>query len=145
MSNIKAIKRFRSDVKDYRDLLRQSTGSLLDIEKNHEELSIRKSSLIKQHAVLEDVIAQYSKKPHYFDPVWRVSLDVYELGLSTDILQRRGPALNAMLDDLDYIQAKLEANPRTKIKKQTESIKNKQKNKSKEKLDNEYNINEGTG
>ena len=134
------VRKFRQDVQKYKDLLHRSTGPLLDIEKNHDQLRAMKTSLIKQYAQLEDVIAEYSKKPKYFDPVWRVALDAYELALSSDILQRRGPALDAILDDLDYILAKLESNPKRKINRQQQSIR---KAPPKTKSENEFNINEG--
>lgn len=139
MSN-KKVTRFKKELSEYRDLLHSSTGPLLNVVKNGEELRERKSSLIKQFATLEDIIAQYSKKPYYFDPVWKVSLDAYELALSTDILQRRGPALDGVLDDLDYIEAKLSLKPKKAIKKQQASIDEPLTNKNDRK---EYTINEG--
>lgn len=98
---------FRNDVKRYRDLLSSSAGPLLDIEKNHQQIEKLQSTLITQFAELEDTINQYSQRPLYIDPVWRIQVSAYDTALSRDILLRRGPALESVLNDLDYIIAKV--------------------------------------
>ena len=102
--------KFRDDLKKYRDLLRNSSGISRDIESNVDLIDRLQSSLTQQFAVLEDEIRAFSRGPMYTDPVWRVSQDAYFTALSNDILLRRGPAIEAILNDLDYVIAKYESN-----------------------------------
>lgn len=109
----KLIIEFREDLKEYRALLSDSTNALVQIVKNKDEIREMRTKLIQQYANIEDDIREYSKMPRTADPVWRILQDAYGLALSSDILQRVGPAIDAVLDDLAYVIARYEIKKNT--------------------------------
>jgi uncharacterized protein (TIGR02391 family) len=111
--------KFRDNLRQYRELLSESRDVLANINYNEPKISKLRSSLISEFAQLEDEIAKFSRHPKVADPVWRQYQDAYTLSISTDILQRVGPAIDAALDDLEYVIAKYSAPKKNNIIKQT--------------------------
>lgn len=105
---IKQINDFREEISKYRKLLLLSTDDLGDIAENHKKLPQIRTNLIKVYAGLEDELKKFGRDPHMQDPVWKNIYSAYDNALSSDILQRRGRSIDAILTDLDYILGKLQ-------------------------------------
>lgn len=99
---------FRKEVFLYENLLHESRDDMADIVMNHDEIAEKRSDLTKAYANLEKFIKIFGQNPKYHDGVWPVYLAVYETAFSSDILQRVGPCIDSVLQDLDYIIGKLE-------------------------------------
>ncbi|MEI7522491.1 MAG: TIGR02391 family protein [Candidatus Saccharibacteria bacterium] len=108
MSKAKIIK-FRDDLTEYRKLLYGSRDVLAKVDFSAPEIKKLRTSLIGQLANIEEEITKLSRHPKVADPVWRQYQDAYTLAISTDILQRVGPAIDAALDDLEYVISKYKA------------------------------------
>lgn len=98
---------FRKDVSSYETLLHESRDDMADIVRNHDKIAEKRSDLTKAYAKLEKFIKIFGQNPKYHNGVWPVYLDVYGTAFSSDILQRVGPCIDSVLQDLDYIIGKL--------------------------------------
>ena len=112
---IKEINQFREDTKKYRDLLSGSRNEFVEIIRNHKQISDMRSDLNKKYGYLEKYFYRFGRRPLGCDGVNPVKYSVYDSGLSNDILQRRGPSLDAMINDLDFIVGKLESISQSEI------------------------------
>ena len=103
------ISAFRADVQKLRDLLLSSRNSMARIVKNHEAIDELRTQLNTCYGRLEKYITRLGNRPRMSDGVHRQSYPVYSNAFSSDVLQRSGPSLDAVLQDLDYILGKLDS------------------------------------
>jgi len=104
---IEKITEFYEQLKAYRKLLSGSRDSMVQIVRNHEEIAAERSDLNRKYGSLERYIKKFGNYPMRSD-VGGGPYPVYEVGLSTDILQRRGPCIDATIQDLEFILGRLE-------------------------------------
>lgn len=104
---IQKITEFYEELRIYRGLLSKSRNSMVQIVRNHEEIAAQRSNLNKKYGSLERYIKKLGNYPMRSD-VGGGPYPVYEVGLSTDILQRRGPCIDAAIQDLEYMLGRLE-------------------------------------
>ncbi len=107
---LKKLISFKTRCKKLRKLLSESRNAVAEIVRNHEKIASLRSKLNQSYAGLEKYIKLFGKNPKLTDEVWMVAFLVYETAFSADILQRVGPSLNAVSQDLDYIIGKLRVN-----------------------------------
>lgn len=94
---------FQKLIKDYRSLLLKSRNSVNDIVENHAQIDIQRSILNRKHAGLQKYIQKFGRNPRMNDGVWNHVYSCYSNAFSADILQRVGPSIDGVLQDLDYI------------------------------------------
>jgi len=104
---VKKINAFYKELREYRDLLSVSRDGLVRIVKNHEEIGTRRSSLNRKYGAIEKYVKKFGNQPMRED-VGGGPYPVYEVALSADILQRRGPCIDTALQDLEFIMGKVE-------------------------------------
>ena len=98
----KEISEFYNGVVVYRDLLSKSYNQFVRIIKNHEELEKMRSDLSRGYGALSKYIKQIGNYPMRSD-VGGGPYPVYEIAFSKDILQRRGPCIESVIQDLEYM------------------------------------------
>lgn len=94
---------FQQMIKTYRALLLKSRDMIGDIVRNHDEIAEKRSILNREHAGLQKYIRKFGKNPRMNDGVWNLVYSCYDNAFSADILQRVGPSLDGVMQDLDYI------------------------------------------
>lgn len=104
---LKKLISFKTRCKKLKQLLSESRNAVAEIVRNHEKIASLRSKLNQSYAGLEKYIKLFGKNPELTDGVWMVAFLAYETAFSADILQRVGPSLNAVSQDLDYIIGKL--------------------------------------
>ncbi len=102
------IEEFYHQIKSYRELLSQSRDSTVQIVRNRDEINQNRSELSKKYGALSKYIKNIGNYPLRSD-VGGGPYPVYVTALSTDILQRRGPCIDAVIQDLEYILGRLES------------------------------------
>ena len=100
------ITEFYEKIKAYRSLLSNSTDSMVNIYKNIDEISKQRSNLNIIYGGLSKYIKKIGNNPMRSD-IGGGPYPIYETGLSNDILQRRGPCIDAIIQDLEYILGQL--------------------------------------
>jgi len=121
---LKQLNSFREEVDKYKSLLLSSRNDLAQIVNNKDEISKKRRLLNESFASLEATIYEVGDNPKLNDGVWPIWYSAYKMALSSDILQRVEPALDAVLTDLDYIIGKIKASEKsekTKIKTRSSS------------------------
>lgn len=93
---------FLTRVKEYRTLLSNSRDATANIVANQKEIDEIRSKLIREYGGLEAYIKTFGNDPKRSD-VGGGPYPVYKTAFSNDILQRRGPCIDAVVDDLNYI------------------------------------------
>lgn len=101
------IEDFYEALRAYRELLSQSRDAMVRIVRNGPELERMRSNLNRNYGILSKYIKRIGNYPMRSD-VGGGPYPVYEIGLSADILQRRGPCIDAAVQDLEYILGRLE-------------------------------------
>lgn len=101
------IESFYESLKAYRELLSKSRDAMVRIVRNGPELEEMRSDLNRTYGALSKYIKKLGNYPMRSD-VGGGPYPVYEIGLSADILQRRGPCIDAAIQDLEYILGRLE-------------------------------------
>lgn len=101
------IESFYEVLKAYRELLSQSRDAMVRIVRNGPELEKMRSDLNRNYGILSKYIKKLGNYPMRSD-VGGGPYPVYEIGLSADILQRRGPCIDGAIQDLEYILGRLE-------------------------------------
>lgn len=94
---------FQRMIKVYRALLLESRDMIGNITKNYDKIVEQRSVLNREHAGLHRYIRKFGKNPHMNDGVWNLVYSCYDNAFSADILQRVGPSLDGVMQDLDYI------------------------------------------
>ena len=103
-----AISEFRTRVQAYRDLMAQSRDSVMPkIVRNGRQISQMRAELNAEHGRLEKYIVKFGNNPRMSDGVNPQVYPVYSNAFSSDILLRVGPSTDAVLQDLNYINGKL--------------------------------------
>lgn len=104
----KRILNFRSNVQDFYELLGKSRSRALPkIVRNHEKIARFRTLLNSEYGKLEKFLKHFGNYPSMRDGVNAVSYPAYSNAFSGDILQRVGPSIRAVLQDLDIISGKL--------------------------------------
>ena len=118
---VKDFEKFQKLIKDYRTLLLKSRNTIGDIVKNHDEIAENRSILNRQHAGLQKYIKKFGRNPKMSDGVWDLVYSCYDNAFSADILQRVGPSLDGVTQDLDYILGTLTSIDEAEFKKVLEN------------------------
>ena len=102
------ISEFKQKVQEFRYLLAKSRDSVMpEIRKNHQEIAQMRSELNAGYGKLEKFIKKFGNNPRMSDGVNPIVYPVYSNAFSNDILLRVGPSVDAVIQDLDYIEGKL--------------------------------------
>ena len=102
------IESFHEALKAYRSLLLQSRDTMVRIVRNGPELEVMRSDLNRKYGGLSKYIKKLGNYPMLSD-IGGGPCPAYEVGLSTGILQRRGPCLDAAIQDFEYILGQFES------------------------------------
>jgi hypothetical protein len=81
---------------------------MVRIVRNQDEIEAERSNLNREYGSLQQYIKQLGNYPLRTD-IGGGPYPVYEVGLSTDILQRRGPCIDTAIQDLEYILGRLDS------------------------------------
>jgi hypothetical protein len=100
------IQKFSNKIREYRTLLSNSRDDLVRIVRNHEEIDEQRAGLNIQYGSLSKYIKKIGNYPMRSD-VGGGPYPVYENALSAGILQRVGPCLDVVIQDLEFIIGKL--------------------------------------
>lgn len=101
------IEELHRELKSYRDLLSESRDAMVRIVRNGPKLEEMRGSLNRKYGGLSRYIKKLGNYPMRSD-IGGGPYPAYETALSNDILQRRGPCIDAAIQDLEYIIGRLE-------------------------------------
>jgi hypothetical protein len=89
-------------------LLSRSHNQIVQIDRNHDQIASERSALTREFGFIEAIVRRLGKNPYRSD-VGGGPYPVYDVALSTDVLQRRGPCIDAALQDMEFILGKLDS------------------------------------
>lgn len=101
------ISEFYKNVKEYKELLFRSLDNGANLVRNVNKINEERSNLNIMYGKLSKYIKKLGNYP-YLSDIGGGPYPAYEVGLSADIIQRRGPCLEAIMQDLEYILGKLD-------------------------------------
>lgn len=104
---IKEYTEFLNEAEQFRRLLLASVNAVLEINSNFQEIRAYRKNLIGRTTKLATSLKKLSRKPRFSDPFHGVLISAYDNAFSSDILQRTGRSLDAVIDDLTQIIARL--------------------------------------
>ena len=104
---VQQYEKFLSDCEEYRSVLLSSTNAVGDVTRNTAMLRNQQKELITQEAALGPSLTKLSRQPRFRDPMHGVVYSAYDNAFTNDVLIRAGRSLDAVIDDVVYIIARL--------------------------------------
>jgi uncharacterized protein (TIGR02391 family) len=93
----------------YKQLLLSSTNSVMDVVNNIDKLNNFRKLLISHEAKLAEALAKLSRQPTFKDQYHGVIYSAYDNAFTNDVVVRSARSLDAVIEDLVYIIARLKS------------------------------------